>query len=297
MHSFLKQSTASQSRAIGPFLDDTDFTTAETGLTIANTDIKLIVNGGASADKNSGGGTHRANGVYGVTFDATDTATVGEMFVSVKVAGALPVFATFVVLEEAVYDALLASSAPGYLQPTTAGRTLDVSSGGEAGIDWANVGSPTTTVGLTNTTLKLTATGVDEIWDEALSGHTTAGTAGKALSDAAAAGTPPTAAAIADAVLEELVADHSGVGGSLAAVVAAIDPPTDVEVADAVLGRNIAGGSNGGRTVKSALRALRNKVAISAGTMTVYEEDDTTSSWTAAVTTAAGNPVTAVDPA
>lgn len=39
------------------------------------------------------------------------------------------------------------------LMPTTAARTLDVSSSGEAGVDWANVGSPTTTVGLTNTTI------------------------------------------------------------------------------------------------------------------------------------------------
>lgn len=30
------------------------------------------------------------------------------------------------------------------VMPTTAARTLDVSSGGEAGIDWANIGSPTT---------------------------------------------------------------------------------------------------------------------------------------------------------
>ena len=115
MSGFLKQSTASQSRAIGPFLDDTDFKTAETALTIANTDIKLIVNGGASANKNSGGGTHRINGVYGVTFDATDTATVGEMEVSVVVAGALPVWNTFTVLEEAVYDALFGASALGYV--------------------------------------------------------------------------------------------------------------------------------------------------------------------------------------
>lgn len=156
--SYLRQSTASQARATPPFLDDTDFKTAETALTIANTDVKLIVNGGASADKNSGGGTHRANGVYGLTFDATDTATVGEMLVSVKVAGALAVFMKFWVLEEAVYDALFAASAPGYLQPTTAGRTLDVSAGGEAGVDWANVGSPTTAVNLSGTTVNLVNT-------------------------------------------------------------------------------------------------------------------------------------------
>jgi hypothetical protein len=46
------------------------------------------------------------------------------------------------------------------LRPTTAGRTLDVSAGGEAGVDWANVGSPTTTVGLSGTTVK-TATDVE----------------------------------------------------------------------------------------------------------------------------------------
>ncbi len=41
----------------------------------------------------------------------------------------------------------------GILAPTTAGRTLDVSSTGEAGLDWANVGSPTTTLALTGTTI------------------------------------------------------------------------------------------------------------------------------------------------
>src|SRR5574343_312676 len=46
------------------------------------------------------------------------------------------------------------------LQPSTLGRTLDVSSGGEAGLDWANVGSPTTTVNLSGTTVK-TATDVE----------------------------------------------------------------------------------------------------------------------------------------
>lgn len=39
------------------------------------------------------------------------------------------------------------------LVPTTAGRTLDVSAGGEAGVDWANIGSPTTTVALSGTTV------------------------------------------------------------------------------------------------------------------------------------------------
>lgn len=39
------------------------------------------------------------------------------------------------------------------LKPTVAARTLDVSSGGEAGLDWANIGSPTTAVNLSATNI------------------------------------------------------------------------------------------------------------------------------------------------
>lgn len=73
-------------------------------------------------------------------------------------------------------------------------------------------------------------------------------------------------------------------------------PPTAAQVADKILGRSLAGGEDGGRTVQDALRVLRNKSSISAGTLTVCEEDDTTPAWTAAVTTAAGDPISAIDP-
>lgn len=114
MLGYLKQSTASQTRLIGPFIDDTDFKTPETGLTIANTDIKLSANGGTVFNKTSGGATHITTGMWAITLDATDTATVGELGVAVNVAGALPVYAKFVVLEEAIYDALFAASATGF---------------------------------------------------------------------------------------------------------------------------------------------------------------------------------------
>ena len=39
------------------------------------------------------------------------------------------------------------------LVPTTAGRKLDVSAGGEAGVDWANIGSPTTAQNLSGTNI------------------------------------------------------------------------------------------------------------------------------------------------
>lgn len=153
MPGFLRQATATQARALGPFLSSTDFITPQTALTIANTDVKLVSNGAASVNKNSGGAAHRVNGVYGLSYDATDTANVGELEVSCLMAGALIVFDKFIVLEEVVYDALVAAAAPGFLQPTVGGRTLDVSTGGEAGLDWGNIGSPTTTQLLSGTTI------------------------------------------------------------------------------------------------------------------------------------------------
>lgn len=74
-------------------------------------------------------------------------------------------------------------------------------------------------------------------------------------------------------------------------------PPTANQNADALLGRNIAGGSTGGRTVTQALRFLRNKWAIVAGTGTVYQEDDATPDWTFVPSTdAAALPITGNDP-
>lgn len=69
------------------------------------------------------------------------------------------------------------------LVPTTPGRALDVSAGGEAGIDWANVGSPTVTNALTGTTVGLTSAAVQGIWDALTSALTTAGSIGKKLAD------------------------------------------------------------------------------------------------------------------
>lgn len=118
---YLRQSTASQSVLLGPFIDDTDGKTAETGLTIANTDIRLSKNGGNMAAKNSGGGTHDEAGWYTITLDATDTNTVGRLQISVDVAGALPVWMECQVLEESIYDALFAASAAGYSTLDAAG--------------------------------------------------------------------------------------------------------------------------------------------------------------------------------
>lgn len=108
---YLKQSTASQEIPLGRFVDSTDGNTEETGLSIANTDIKLWKTGATTlASKNSGGATHIANGEYYCVLDATDTNTLGPMKVAVHVSGALPVQVWCCVLAANVYDALIGGS-------------------------------------------------------------------------------------------------------------------------------------------------------------------------------------------
>jgi hypothetical protein len=110
---FLRQSTASQEILVGPIVVAATGA-ADTGATIANTDIKLCKGGGTTeSNKNSGGGTHIAGGRYSAVLDATDTDTVGILEVSANIASAIPWNRGYYVLEEAVYDALFAASATG----------------------------------------------------------------------------------------------------------------------------------------------------------------------------------------
>jgi hypothetical protein len=73
------------------------------------------------------------------------------------------------------------------------------------------------------------------------------------------------------------------------------------EAADVLLARDIGSGTLAGstdeRAVRAALRAIRNKWSISGTTYTATKEDDTTTAWTATLTTSGvAEPVTASDP-
>lgn len=72
------------------------------------------------------------------------------------------------------------------------------------------------------------------------------------------------------------------------------------EVADEVLNRDLAGGASGGaRVVRDALRVLRNRVTLATNTrtLTVYQENDSTTAWTAVVSTNSGTQfIVEVDP-
>lgn len=99
-----RHNTAGQAKLLGAFLNVSDISPA-TGLTIANTDIRIL-KPGASAEvaKNSGGALHVAGGRYIATFDATDTDTIGNGEINIAMSGALPVRRAFRVLSQARYD-------------------------------------------------------------------------------------------------------------------------------------------------------------------------------------------------
>lgn len=72
-------------------------------------------------------------------------------------------------------------------------------------------------------------------------------------------------------------------------------------VADAFLNRDMSLGTDSGsstvRTVRQALRFLRNKWTIISDTLSIKKEDDSTESWSAILgSTSTANPITSIDP-
>jgi hypothetical protein len=109
----LKQSTAVTIK-LGPFLDSTDGVTAETALTLTQSDFLISKNFGAFAQKNdSTSGTHDSAGWYGVPLNTTDTGTLGPLQIHVNESGALPVWDQYMVVPSNVYNSLVSNT--GYL--------------------------------------------------------------------------------------------------------------------------------------------------------------------------------------
>lgn len=102
------------------------------------------------------------------------------------------------------------------LRPTVATRTLDVSAGGEAGVDWANIGSPTTVQNL-SATVVATATAVT----------TVNGLAAGVITAASIAADAITAAKIADGAIDAA----TFAAGAITAASIAADAITDAKVA------------------------------------------------------------------
>lgn len=216
---WLKQSTAVTVK-VGPFISDSDFKSAQTGLTISQADIRLSKNGGNIAQSNNAAGaTHDELGQYDIPLDTTDTNTLGTLRVIIAESGALQVWQDFMVVPANVWDSLF-------------------------GADKLQVHADEITAGLI------------------------------------------TAAAVAT--------------GAIDADTLAADAVN--EIADGFLDRDMSTGTDSGsttvRTPRQALRFLRNKWSVSAGTLTVTKENDSTTSWTSALTgTPGADPVTESDPA
>lgn len=132
-----------------------------------------------------------------------------------------------------------------FLRPTTSGRTLDVSTGGEAGLDWANIGSPTTAQNLSATNIDVdqvvaSVSGAVGSVTGAVGSVTglTAATVHSDLDDIQAKiGTPAGASMSADIAAIEAQTDDIGVAGAgLTAVPwnAAWDAEVQSEVDDAI---------------------------------------------------------------
>jgi len=109
----LRYNTNSQEVPLGVFVDQVDGFTAETSLTISNTDIKLHKQGAITlANKNSGGATHISGGVYYAVLDSTDTNVIGSLVIYVHVSGARPLKLECMVYSQSHYDFLVGSDCP-----------------------------------------------------------------------------------------------------------------------------------------------------------------------------------------
>lgn len=199
-------------RVTFPIFDaDGDLVTGATGL-----DSEVSKDGGAFTDcTNEATEIATASGIYYLDLTNTEmNADTVAVIIKTSSSGAkttpivmYPEEAGDIRVNATQWNSLTTVALP--LTPTTAGRTLDVSAGGEAGLDWANIGSPTTAVNLSATNIDVdqvvasvsgnvggnvtgsvgsvtgltNATIADAVWDEDATGHQTQGTFGQAIGD------------------------------------------------------------------------------------------------------------------
>ena len=184
------------------------------------------------------------------------------------------------------------------LVPTTAGRTLDVSATGEGGVDWANVGSPTTTLALTGTTIAVTQkVDVDTIKTNPVvnggtltftTNSTVASTAGAVGSVTGAVGSVTGAVgSVTGAVgsvtgaVGSVTGNVSGSIGSLAAqaqtdvktqAVAALNTDTYAEPGQGAPGATVTLAAK----INYLYKFMRNKITQTSTTLSIFADDATT---------------------
>jgi hypothetical protein len=200
----------------------------------------------------------------------------------------------------------------------------------EADAALADVGLTTTVTGRIDATVSsrlatagytappTTAQTATAVWGAALVSNISAGSTGERLlatflQEDWDARPPLTTVQTATAVWNALTASYGTAGSYGALVETNLDatvssrlasagytaPPTAVQNADALLTRDMgAVTGEAARSPLNALRFLRNKWGVVGTTLTVTEEDDTTTAWTATVTATPGaDPISGSDPA
>jgi len=269
----LKQSTATYA-LVFYMVDDADGYTPLTGLSPT---VTLSKNGGSFASP-SGAVTEISGGFYKVAGNATDSNTLGILALKATASGAVPVAMAFAVVANIQSDAI--SSISGLNNITAAAAATAVRT--ELATELARIDA---SISSRNATTPPTAAAIaDAVWDEATSGHTTAGSTGKALTDAGSAGdpwatalpgaysagsagqiigdridatissrnatTPPTASTVAGAVRTELTTELARIDAAISSR-NSTTPPTAAAIADAVWDEPTSGHTTAGSTGKA----------------------------------------------
>lgn len=267
---WLRQSTV-VSVKIGPFIDDTDGKTAETGLTLSQGDVKLSKNGGDLAQKNdAGAATTDEMGYYDCPLNTTDTNTLGTLQLVVHESGALPVFHEFMVMPANVYNSLVLGSASDY---------LDVAVVEQANIDFGA------------TQKASIETAVDAAFENDIPAVPTAGSINDVLNDLD--GKFPTNKIMGssdvdnhDTDIDSILADSNELqtdwanGGRLDLLIDGIKAITDLltlaAIADAVHDEAVEGAITGRQATRLILAALTGITSEAvAGTMVIRDANDT----------------------
>ncbi len=164
-------------------VDSSDHLTGKAGLSPT---VTISKNGAAFASP-AGAVSEVGSGWYKVAANATDADTVGPLLLHATAATADPTDDRFEVVSFDP-DTMATQTGDAYTRlgaPAGASLAADVAA---VKVDTAAILADTGTDGVvvasaSKTGYALSAAGVDAIWDEALAGHATAGTAGKGVSD------------------------------------------------------------------------------------------------------------------
>jgi hypothetical protein len=227
-------------------------------------------------------------GVAGAGLTAIPAATIADAVWNAAT-GSYGAAGTYGLLIETDLDATISSrlATAGYTAPDNASISAILADTGTDGV----VVAAASKTGYALADATSDAVIADAVWNAATVTYGAAGTYGEKV-EALDTGAVTVSAIGAGAITAAAIATDAIDADALAADAA-------TEIADALLKRDMSAVSGeSSRSPLNALRAIRNKWSIAAGTLTVTKEDDATAAWTSALTTdAAANPITASDPA